>query len=202
MYFGDAVMNSNIDYLADANADVTDLNEINEMANRLQDLEAEVVLLEKNLKDKKAELRILSEQELPEALASVGQTSWDLSDGKQLIVKDFVRANIPADGTIERAKGDRQGILRQQKDDALNWLRDANADSLIKNAVEIQFGKGQDSEVNELCKELEGSGLNPKRTVNVHPKTLEAFVKERLADGKYVPIDLLNVHEGKKTIIK
>ena len=87
-------MNSNIDYLADANADVTDLNEINEMANRLQDLEAEVVLLEKNLKDKKAELRILSEQDLPEALASVGQTSWDLSDGKQLIVKDFVRANI------------------------------------------------------------------------------------------------------------
>jgi len=195
-------MNSNIDYLADANADVTDLNEINEMANRLQDLEAEVVLLEKNLKDKKAELRILSEKELPEALASVGQTSWDLSDGKQLIVKDFVRANIPADGTIERAKGDRQGILRQQKDDALNWLREANADSLIKNAVEIQFGKGQDSEVNELCKELEGSGLNPKRTGNVHPKTLEAFVKERLADGKYVPIDLLNVHEGKKTIIK
>ena len=128
-------MNSNIDYLADANADVTDLNEINEMANRLQDLEAEVVLLEKNLKDKKAELRILSEQELPEALASVGQTSWDLSDGKQLIVKDFVRANIPADGTIERAKGDRQGILRQQKDDALNWLREANADSLIKNAL-------------------------------------------------------------------
>ena len=108
-------MNSNIDYLADANADVTDLNEINEMANRLQDLEAEVVLLEKNLKDKKAELRMLSEQELPEALASVGQTSWDLSDGKQLIVKDFVRANIPADGTIERAKGDRQGNFTPTK---------------------------------------------------------------------------------------
>tara|TARA_R110000782_G_scaffold11008_3_gene33918 strand:+ start:838 stop:1428 length:591 start_codon:yes stop_codon:yes gene_type:complete len=193
---------SNIDYVGDANAHVTDLNEINEMANRLQDLEAEVEQIEKNLKNKKAELRNLSELDLPEALASIGQSSWDLSDGKQLVVKDFVRANIPADGTIERAKGDRQGILRQQKDDALNWLREAKADSLIKNAVEIQFGKGQDAVVNELFKELEVSGLSPKRTVNVHPKTLEAFVKERLADGKFVPIDLLNVHEGKKTVIK
>lgn len=151
------------------------------------------VILEKKIKDKETELSTLKEQhkqvsqtDLPEALAETGLSSIKLLDGSTITINQFYNASIPKD----------------KLDEAFTWLRDNGHEDLIKNTVTCDFGRGEDSEAKVLKETLTNSGLSYTDKVAVHPMTLKAFVREQVESGQNLPLDLLGVYIGQKSIIK
>ena len=131
-------------------------------------------------------IRILSEQLLPEAMASIGSglTEFKLASGYKITIKDDLVASLKAD----------------RKGDALDWLEDEGFGDIIKDDVVVKFAKGESPE--ELLSYCRQHNLNSEENINVHWQTLKSLVKEQLERGKEFPPELFNVEPFKKAIIK
>ena len=77
-------------------------------------------------------------------------------------------------------------------------MRANNAGDLIKNGVEVQFGRDEDKACNDFTKSLRDDNRLYKRSVGVHYSTLNNLIKERLSEGKDVPHDLFKIYTGRK----
>ena len=93
------------------------------------------------------------------------------------------------------------GITAEKQEDALNWLRANDHSDIIKNKVEVQFGKGEDDIAELTVQLLQQKGLSPEQKTFVHPMTLKSFVKEQVESGANFPQDLFGVFVGNKTKI-
>ena len=126
-----------------------ELQGISALAKRAKVLQKEVEDLEAVTKERKDQLRKLTEQAIPEALAETGMRGFVMEDGSKVELKDFYSASISA----------------ARKAEAFQWLRDHKMDDLIKNTVSVKFGRGED----ELCSRLleilgtQGYPADPKK---------------------------------------
>lgn len=156
---------------------MSDLKEITKLATLQITLEDEVASLEDQLKDKKAELRKVSEDDLPEALEAAGVTEFTLKNGRK----------------VELAKSYHAAITEANKYAAFAWLRQRGFDGIIKHAVTFTFDRGQDNLATEVVRRvLKGypqlkDAVEDKETV--HPQTLKAFVKEQMEEGSDIPTE-------------
>ena len=75
---------------------VTDgeLTIVSDLANKQLKLATQVAELEADLKAKKEELRLTSEQELPDAMQQAGLTQITLSSGEKISINEFYNAHI------------------------------------------------------------------------------------------------------------
>ena len=164
------------------------LSRVSFLANELRNQEKNIADLEEVLKKAKQVARELAERQLPEAMLELGLSELKLADGSKVTIKDVVQASIP--------KGN---ILA-----ALNYLSapEIGAESLIKSEVSVAFSKGEKERAQQLTESLQAQGLNPLFEMSVHPQTLSAWVRERLANGAPVDLELLGVYTGKKAVIK
>ena len=71
-----------------------ELSKVSNLANKQLQLSAQVSELEAQLKAKKEEFRLTSEQELPDAMQSAGLTQITLSTGEKISINEFYRAHI------------------------------------------------------------------------------------------------------------
>lgn len=163
-----------------------DIQGVAGLAKRAKELEKEIDALETTLSERKDNYRKLTEESLPEALASLGMSSFQMEDGSSITVKPFYGASIKAERQAE----------------AFAWLRDHGHDDLIKNTVSVRFGKGEDELCSRLITSLRGTGYVPEQNQKVEPMTLKAWVKEQVEKGKEFPTDLFGVFIGKKAVIK
>jgi len=133
------------------------------------------------------ELKVLQTQRIPDAMAEIGMESFSLSDGTAITVEPFYSASIP----------------KERQDEAFQWLRDNDYDSIIKRNIVITFGKGEDGWARkfmaDLAKRKKKVIFENKQTV--HPQTLKAFVREKMEAGENLPEELLGVFVGKKAKI-
>ena len=113
-------------------------------------------------------------------------------DGSKVSVKPYYAASISAENEVG----------------AFAWLRENGHDYIIKHNLQIQFGKGEDSECERVKEELANLNVNYIEKAGVHPQTLKAFVKEqiellssRLGTTEQFPMKLFNVFIGNKTKI-
>ena len=148
--------------------------------------ETKVKNLEEELKLSKANLKQISEVDIPEALAECGLSELKLTDGQKISVQTYYSASIPKD----------------KINDALDWLRDNGHGDLIKNTVSIDYGKGEDNVAADMKQKLREAGQSFTDKTGVHPQTLKAFAREQTESGKNLPLDLLGVYIGQKTVIK
>lgn len=118
------------------------------------------------------------QRQLPELMKEAGQLRLKTLDGVQLTLEEQVRASLPKDRMIE----------------ALAWLRSNGHGAVIKNVVSASFGKGEEAQAEKAAAVLQRNNFHPERRETVHPQTLAALVREMLADGTDVPLDLLGVH--------
>ena len=109
-----------------------------------------------------------------------------LTDGQKISVQTYYSASIPKD----------------KINDALDWLRDNGHGDLIKNTVSIDYGKGEDNVAADMKQKLREAGQSFTDKTGVHPQTLKAFAREQTESGKNLPLDLLGVYIGQKTVIK
>ena len=168
--------------------DVSDgeLSIVSALANKQLQLVTEVAELEADLKAKKEELRLTSEQELPDAMQAAGLTQIKLNSGENISNNEFYNAHIS----------------KANQEKAYEWLTANGHEGLIKNEVLLKFGREESLVVDETVSALQARGLSPQVRQSVHPSTLKAFVKEQFTSGNDIPTEPFGIYIGTKATIK
>ena len=168
--------------------DVTDgeLSVVSGLANKQLELALQVSELEANLKAKKEELRLTSEQELPDAMQAAGLTQITLCTGEKISINEFYKAHIS----------------KANQEKAYEWLVSNGHEGLIKNEVLLKFGREETEVVNQTVSALQSRGLSPEVRQSIHPSTLRAFIKEQFTSGNDIPTEPFGIYIGTKAIIK
>jgi len=178
-----------IDFEKDADALAIadeELHGLSALAKRAKVLQKEVEDLEAVTKERKDQLRKLTEQAIPEALAETGMRGFVMDDGSKVELKDFYSASISA----------------ARKAEAFQWLRDHGMDDIIKNTVSVRFGRGEDELCSRLLEILGTQGYPAEQAEKIEPMTLKAWVKEQVERGNEFPTELFGAYIGQKAIIK
>ena len=168
--------------------DVSDgeLNIVSDLAKKQLQLARQVATLEEDLKAKKEELRLTSEQELPDAMQQAGLTQIKLSSGENISINEFYNAHIS----------------KANQEVAYQWLTANGHEGIIKNEVSLKFGRNESEVVDETVSNLKARGLSPEVRQSIHPSTLKAFVKEQLTSGNDIPSEPFGIYIGTKATIK
>jgi hypothetical protein len=163
----------------------SDLQRLIKMAETMVAQKAVVEQLTEQLKAESATLLRFEREDLPNLMTEVGLRDLTLLDGSVITIKEDCSASI-----TDRTRGP-----------ALNWLASNGFGGLIKTQVSVAFARGSHDEAvavrDQLSEQYDGVELKEE----VHPSTLKSFVKEQLAAGKPLPMDLFNVYPYNKAII-
>lgn len=185
--------------LADQQADPKKIAEVIKLAQELYQLEREIGQDLIALKHKQERYASLETTLLPEAMAAAAMHSYALgASGWSVDVDDFVRGSIPSQTSIDEADGPDREVLVNRRTEALTWLRRNKADSLIKNKLTAEFGKGQDKAAKKFAAEIEKAGYPAKCEESVNFQTLNKFLKEELEKGTEVPKETFALFMGKR----
>lgn len=164
------------------------LKEVGELCAAAEQQQAKVHQLAQQLKDEEAALKELLEIKIPETLEAAGMKELKLASGKKISIVDELAFNIS----------------EQKRPACMQWLRDNNFDSIIKNVVSAQFAKGEDQTAIKVYRELLAQGYNASHKEDVHWQTMKAFLKEQCRNNTLSTNDkeLFSVYEYKIAKIK
>ena len=180
---------SNIDFESDQTKLLDKTENIRSLADqveKLNELQKRIELQEDNLKNSKKQFDYLSAEVIPTMMAEMGLSHLKLMDGSSVDVKPNYSANI----TIAN------------RDAAFQWLRDNNLGDIIKNEISVSFGRNEDNKAADYASLASERGYQPTQKLKVEPMTLKALVRERIENGKEMPVELFNIFVGNKTTIK
>jgi hypothetical protein len=180
---------SNIDFESDQTKLLDKTENIRSLADqveKLNELQKRIELQEDNLKNSKKQFDYLSAEVIPTMMAEMGLSHLKLMDGSSVDVKPNYSANI----TIAN------------RDAAFQWLRDNNLGDIIKNEISVSFGRNEDNKAADYASLASERGYQPTQKLKVEPMTLKALVRERIENGKDMPVELFNIFVGNKTTIK
>ena len=162
------------------------LDSISKLANEAASLERKIADTEQLLKDHKQSLHKITDEQLPEALETMGLQKFTLKDGAEIAVKPIYAASIPKD----------------RKEEAFQWLRDHEFGDLVKNNVTVTFGRGEDTIAKDFVNMCGAQGFTPSQLEKVEPMTLKAWLRERVEAGDAVPLDLFGAFISQRATIK
>jgi hypothetical protein len=191
-----------INLLDDVAPTSNELGAVSELAQRQLELEDEVKHLEEQLKQAKQNLKQVSETDLPDLMNNLNIKEFKLNDGTKVSVNDIISGSIPSHGSIQKAHGSQRQEIIARQDQCFDHLRMNNAESMIKNNVVVQFQSGEDAKAQRFKKKLESLQLDFIYKSEVHPRTLNAWLKEQIQNGKDIPFDAFKIFTGHRATIK
>jgi hypothetical protein len=177
---------SNINFEQDQREDLNSVNDAKSLSDqviKLKKLEDELEEKEKELKELKRHVDLVSGEVIPTMMQEMNISTLKLSDGSSVEVKPVYGASITV----------------ANKEAAFKWLRDNGLGDLIKNEVTVSFGRNEDNKASQYAVLAQGQGYEPVQKLKVEPMTLKALVRERLESGQEMPSDLFNVFTGNRT---
>lgn len=181
--------------------DVANAEMIINAAKALFKLEKEQQELEESLKKKNEEIAQLKREILPDMLLSAGIDSFPLGNGYTLEVRKIFSANIPSEGTIDKEKDDaKRESLLLRRSVALKWLDEHGGSDLVKNVVKLDFDRG--APIDEIVDFAINNNVGFSQSQTVHHMSLANFIREKLANGEDVPLDVFSVYDGSEAKIK
>ena len=157
-----------------------------DQVEKLEDLNVRLEAQEQIIKDTKKEIDRLSGEVIPTMMSEMGLSELKLQDGSHLKVSTSYKASI----------------TEANKEMAFNWLRENGLGDIIKNEINVSFGRNEDNKAAEYAELARSQGLQPTQKMKVEPMTLKALVRERIEAGKEMPTEIFNVYVGNKTTIK
>lgn len=157
-----------------------------DQVEKLEDLNVRLEAQEQIIKDTKKEIDRLSGEVIPTMMSEMGLSELKLQDGSHLKVSTSYKASI----------------TEANKEMAFNWLRENGLGDIIKNEINVSFGRNEDNKAAEYAELARSQGLQPTQKMKVEPMTLKALVRERIEAGKEMPTELFNIYVGNKTTIK
>lgn len=161
------------------------LSDLISAAKLQQNLEKQIESLEESLKLTKEKHRFQQTEVVPGMMQELGVNSLELEGGYKVGIKDEYYGKISEDNAYA----------------AFEWLRANGLDGIVKTAVSVSFGKGEDQQAQDVVDWLAEQGVPAMVKSTVHPQTLKAFVKERISSGLELPMDLFGVAVIKTTVI-
>lgn len=139
------------------------------------------------LKASQQKLKTLVEEVLVELMKEAGQEKLTTADGLIVDVKEMVRGQPSA----------------ENQPAAFAWLRDTGNGGIIKSQIIADLGKAPKEKVQEAIQALVKLGIPTASAKEaVAWQTLGALVREKLAAGENIPLDLLGVHIWKQADVK
>ena len=177
---------SSINFEQDQREDLNSVNDAKSLSDqvvKLKKLEDEFQEKEKELKELKRHLDLLSGEVIPTMMQEMNISTLKLADGSSVEVKPVYGAAITA----------------ANKEAAFLWLRENGLGDLIKNEITVSFGRNEDNKARQYAVLAQGQGYQPVQKLKVEPMTLKALVRERLESGQEMPSDLFNVFSGNRT---
>ena len=180
---------NDINYEEDQRKSLDSVNESNKLSDqvvKLTNLEDELANKEKELKELKRKVELVSGEIIPTMMQEMNITKLKLKDGASIEVSAFYNARITP----------------EKQEEAFNWLREHGLGDIIKNDVTVTFGRGEDNKATAYAVLARGQGYEPVQKIGVHTQTLKAVVRERTESGQDMPADLFNTFVGNQTKIK
>ena len=177
-----------IDFEKDQREDlnsVGDAKSLSDQVVKLKSLEDQLVEKEKELKELKRHIDLVSGEVIPTMMQEMNISTLKLADGSSVEVKPVYGASITV----------------ANKEAAYTWLRENGLGDLIKNEITVSFGRNEDNKASEYANLAKGQGYEPVQKLKVEPMTLKALVRERIEAGQDMPADLFNVFAGNRTKI-
>ena len=151
----------------------------------LQNLEDQMLNMEKDLKKLKEEADKIGSEIIPNLLAEQGLASLKLADGSSIDIKKSYNCTIKKD----------------RLESAFEWLRNNGLGDIIKNEVAVQFGKGEDNKAEQLLGLAVREGYEPSQKQKVEPMTLKALFRERIEAGLDMPSEFFHTFVKDQTKI-
>jgi len=163
-----------------------DLSNVADLAQLQLEKEREIEEIERNLKIAKAQYRRISEDDLPELMRSLGLATITLNNGASVSIKETMYASIS----------------KKNKPKAIEWLAEHDHESLIQNEVTLAFGRGEQERLRALRDLLDTTSFDEYAvSENVNTSSVKSAIKELLAKGEDVPLELFGVHFVTQSII-
>lgn len=182
VFTGSGSINFEEDQREDLNS-VNDAKSLSDQVVKLKQLEDELVDKEKELKELKRHIDLVSGEVIPTMMQEMNISTLKLADGSSVEVKPVYGASITT----------------ANKEAAYTWLRENGLGDLIKNEITVSFGRNEDNKASQYAILAKGQGFEPVQKLKVEPMTLKALVRERLESGQEMPSDLFNVFAGNRT---
>ena len=182
VFTGSGSINFEEDQREDLNS-VNDAKSLSDQVVKLKELEDELERKEKELKELKRHVELVSGEVIPTMMQEMNISTLKLADGSSVEVKPVYGASISA----------------AKKEEAYTWLRENGLGDLIKNEITVSFGRNEDNKASTYANLAKGQGFEPVQKLKVEPMTLKALVRERLESGQEMPSDLFNVFAGNRT---
>ena len=183
-FTGSGSINFEEDQREDLNS-VNDAKSLSDQVVKLKQLEDDLVNKEKELKELKRHIDLVSGEVIPTMMQEMNISTLKLADGSSVEVKPVYGASITV----------------ANKEAAYTWLRENGLGDLIKNEITVSFGRNEDNKASQYAVLAKGQGFEPFQKLKVEPMTLKALVRERLESGQEMPSDLFNVFAGNRTKI-
>lgn len=172
----------NFDYSAFAsmghNSPPDKLTEIAALAEKQLAAQLTVDRLEVDLENAKSALKEIAERRMPELMEDAGMQEFTTTNGIHIGVKEKVRGALPVPN---RPLG-------------YDWLEKNNAGAIIKAQVIVPFERNELEDAMKLVKTVQVSGRIAELKRDVNAATLDLFIRERLAEGKDIPLNIFSVH--------
>ena len=163
------------------------LTRIRKLGATLVAQQAKVELLTEDLRAAKAARDATQLNDLPMLMTEVGITAFSLADGSEITVTEDVRTSITA----------------AHADEAFAWLDEHGFGGLIRTKIEVEYPRDKRDVALGVSEQI---SVDPDASVRlkstVHPQTLRSFVREQIAAGRPVPMDLLSVSPFNKAEVK
>ena len=182
VFTGSGSINFEEDQREDLNS-VNDAKSLSDQVIKLKNLEDDLVEKEKELKELKRHIELVSGEVIPTMMQEMNISTLKLADGSSVEVKPVYGASITV----------------ANKEAAYTWLRENGLGDLIKNEITVSFGRNEDNKAQQYAVLAKGQGFEPVQKLKVEPMTLKALVRERLESGQEMPSDLFNVFAGNRT---
>jgi len=157
-----------------------------DQVEKLEDLNVRLEAQEQIIKDTKKEIDRLSGEVIPTMMSEMGLSELKLQDGSHLKVSTSYKASI----------------TEANKEMAFNWLRENGLGDIIKNEINVLFGRNEDNKAAEYAELAKSQGFQPTQKMKVEPMTLKALVRERIEAGLDMPTEIFSVYTENKTTIK
>jgi Asp-tRNA(Asn)/Glu-tRNA(Gln) amidotransferase B subunit len=114
-----------------------------DQVEKLEDLNVRLEAQEQIIKDTKEQIERLSGEVIPTMMSEMGLSELKLQDGSHLKVSTSYKASI----------------TEANKEMAFNWLRENGLGDIIKNEINVSFGRNEDNKAAEYAELARSQGL-------------------------------------------
>lgn len=166
--------------------EIDKLKELGSLSETLDTINEDIAMVEGGLSKLKDQKRRIEFILMPAMMTDIGLTEFTCKDGTKVHLSEWVSTKIS----------------QENEEEAHQWLKDNNFDSIIKNVLTANYGKGEDEDAQKAFDQLKEMGYSPALKKSVHASTLKAFITDLLNKDVNLPMELFGVEVSNYVKIK